>query len=72
VPSSLLTLIACSPIIIGWLAVYACRRWSGSNQRREAARHAAQWERLTAQLSELDAHLDRAWAVERERIRRYS
>jgi hypothetical protein len=72
VPSSLLTLIACSPIIIGWLAVYACRRWSGSSQRRQAARHEAEWDRLTAGLSELDAHLDRAWIAERERIQRYS
>jgi hypothetical protein len=72
VPSSLLTLIACSPILLGWLAIYACRTWVNGRGRRQQARSEAQWDRLTAGLSDLDAHLDQAWADERERIRRYS
>jgi hypothetical protein len=71
VPSSLLTLIACSPIMAGWLAIYGCRFWAVGRQRRQEARRQAEWARLTARLSELDAHLDRAWAAEQERIRRY-
>ena len=71
-PSSLLTLIACSPILVGWLAICACRTWTRGRRRRQQARSRAQWARLTAGLSDLDAHLDHAWAAERERIRRYS
>ena len=71
-PSSLLTLSACSPIVVGWLVICACRAWTSSRRRRQQARHQAQWARLTAGLSDLDDHLDRACAAERERIRRYS
>jgi hypothetical protein len=66
----LLTLIACSPILIGWLAVYACRGWSGGRSRRQQARCQAQWARIAAALSDLDAELDRTWAAEKERIER--
>jgi hypothetical protein len=72
VPTSLLTLIACSPILLGWLAVYACRTWVKDRGRRQQATSRAQWDRLAARHSDLDAQLDRAWAAERERIQRYS
>jgi hypothetical protein len=62
-----LTAIACAPILLGWLAIYAYRYLAGRRGRRENA----QWVQLTAALAELDAELDRTWAVEEERIRRY-
>ena len=63
----MLTAIACAPILLGWLVVYAYRYLSGRRERRECA----QWAQLTAALADLDAELDRTWAVEEERIRRY-
>jgi len=44
------------------------RRFSGL--RRGNCLHAAQWARLSAGLTGLDANLDRTWAAEQERIRR--
>jgi hypothetical protein len=67
VPSSVLTLIACTPILIAWLAVYVYR----SRATRRLRREQGEWTRLTAGLSELDAELDHAWTDEQERIRRY-
>jgi hypothetical protein len=67
VPSSVLTVIACLPILAGWLGVYAGRYVTA--RRRQV--HAEQWARLAASLSDLDAELDLAWAAEQERIRRY-
>jgi hypothetical protein len=61
------TAIACTPIAVGWLAVRVCQYLSDRRRRAETE----QWARLTAALSELDADLDRAWAAEAERIRRY-
>jgi hypothetical protein len=63
----MLTLIACTPILAGWLGVWAARYLTGRRRRVRAAR----WARLAVFLSDLDADLDRAWAAEQERIRRY-
>jgi hypothetical protein len=60
------TVIACIPIVVGWLAVRACHYRLDRRRRVEAER----WARLAAALSELDADLDRTWAAEQERIRR--
>jgi hypothetical protein len=62
-----LTAIACAPILAGWLAVHAHRYLSGRRERRENA----EWAQLAAGLAELDADLDRTWAAEQERMRRY-
>jgi hypothetical protein len=67
VPPSVQTVIACTPIVAGWLAVCVCRYLADRRRRVEAE----QWARLTAALSELDANLDRSWAAEQERIRRH-
>lgn len=66
-PPSVLTVIACTPILAGWIAVSVVEYRSGHRRRRQAA----EWSRFTAGQSELDAELDRAWAAEAERIRRY-
>ncbi len=66
-PSSVLTVIACIPIVAGWLGVYAVR-YLTSRRRRV---HAEQWAQLSASLSDLNADLDLVWAAEQERIRRY-
>jgi hypothetical protein len=67
VQSSVVALIACTPILVAWLAVFAYRSRATRRRRREQA----QWTRLIAGLSELDAELDRTWADEQERVRRY-
>ena len=66
-PTSVLTVIACLPIVGGWLGVYAGRYLTARRRRV----HAEQWAQLSAFLSDLDADLDLAWAAEQERIRRY-
>ncbi len=66
-PSSVLTVIACTPVLAGWLGVYA-GRYLTSRRRRV---HAQQWAQMSAFLSDLDADLDLAWAAEQERIRRH-
>lgn len=66
-PPSVQTVIACTPIVVGWLAVCVCQYLSDRRRRRDAAR----WAQLAAALSELDADLDRSWAVEQERMRRH-
>ncbi len=68
--SSLLTVIACTPILGGWIAVTVCHYRLTARRRRECA----EWARLAAGVSgltELDAVLDRAWGDEQEWIRRY-
>jgi hypothetical protein len=67
VQSSVLTLIACTPILVAWLAVFGYRSRATRRRRREQA----EWTWLAAGLSELDAELDRAWTDEQDRIRRY-
>jgi hypothetical protein len=67
VPSSVLTMIACTPILAGWLGVCVCQYRSARRRRLDEA----QWAGLASGLAELDAELDRAWAEEQERIRRY-
>jgi hypothetical protein len=67
VGSSVVTVVACAPILVGWLAVCAFRYLAGRRQRRQET----EWTRLVAALSDLDAELDRTWAAEREWIRRY-
>jgi hypothetical protein len=67
VGSSVLTVVACAPIAAGWLAVFVFRYVA---VRREG-RQDAKWTQLVAALSDLDADLDRIWAAEQERIRRY-
>jgi hypothetical protein len=67
VPSSVVTVIACAPILTAWLAVLVYRYQATRRLRREHE----QWTRLIAGLSELDAELDRSWTAEEERIRRY-
>lgn len=66
-PSSVLTVIACAPILTGWLGVYAGRYLN----RRRGRVHAEQWAQLSVFLSDLDADLDLTWEAEQERIRRY-
>jgi hypothetical protein len=66
VSPSVLTLIACAPIVAGWVAVCVCQYLYDRRRRLNAA----QWARLAPSLAELDAELDRGWAAERERIRR--
>lgn len=70
-PPSLLTVIACSPILVGWLAAYACRLWARGRRRRQQASRQAQWTGIAQGLSDLDADLDATWTTEKERIRRY-
>ena len=65
--SSVLTVIACTPIAAGWLGAYAGRHLT-SRRRRV---HAEQWAQLSVFLSDLDADLDVTWSAEQERIRRY-
>jgi hypothetical protein len=68
---TMLNVIVCAPILIGWLAV--CGPWWRARDlaTRRPPRAEAAWTRLEAGLSELDADLDRAWIAERERIRRH-
>jgi hypothetical protein len=54
-------------IVAAWLAVGG----TSYRSRRRALRQQAEWERLRASLSWLDAELDRTWAEEQERIRRH-
>jgi hypothetical protein len=67
VPASLLTLIVFTPILAGWLGVWLPRYLA---TRRSRVR-ALQWARLAIFMSDVDADLDRTWAAEQERIRRY-
>jgi hypothetical protein len=67
VSSSVLTVIACAPIFVGWLAVCVCKYRLAQRRRL----HGAQWAAVAATLTELDAELDRTWTEEQERIRRY-
>jgi hypothetical protein len=67
VSSVALNVIVSSPILGAWLALRGTRYLS----RRRVRREQAEWERARAGLSALDADLDRAWAEERERVRRY-
>ncbi len=65
-----LNVIVSSPILGAWLAMRGTRYLSLRRGRR-GRREQAEWERVRAGLSALDADLDRAWAKERERVRRY-
>jgi hypothetical protein len=65
--SSVLTVVACTPILAGWLAVRVFHCLAVRRRRRQDA----EWTALAAALSDLDTELDRTWAAERERIRRY-
>jgi hypothetical protein len=70
VESSVLILIACTPVLAGWVAVTVVHRRAQARSGRERA----EWVRLAegvSDLTELDADLDRAWGNEQERIRRY-
>ena len=62
-----LNVIVSAPILGAWLAMRGTRYLSLRRGRREQA----EWERVRAGLSALDADLDRAWANEREQVRRY-
>ena len=62
-----LNVIVSAPILGAWLALHGTRYLSRQRVRREQA----EWERVRAGLSALDADLDRAWAKEREQVRRY-
>lgn len=67
--SSVLTLIACTPVLGGWIAVITCRFLSTARRKREHA----EWARLAAGVSgltALDADLDRVWGDEQEWSRR--
>lgn len=65
--TSVLTVVASIPILVGWLAVSICQYQSTPRRRRQ---HAG-WAQLAPGLSELDTDLDLVWAAEQERIRRY-
>jgi hypothetical protein len=54
-------LIACAPILIGWLVL--CGPWYLSRHlaRRRRRRELMAWIRLSPGLTELDAHLERTW-----------
>jgi hypothetical protein len=65
--SSVLTVVACTPILAGWLAVCLFQCLAVRRRRRQDA----EWTRLAAALSDLDAELDHTWAAEQERMRRY-
>lgn len=65
--STVLTVIACSPIVIAWLAVCVYHCLAVRRRRRQHA----EWARLAVSLADLDADLDRAWTAEKERIWRY-
>ncbi len=68
--SSLLTVIACTPVLGGWIAVTVCHYRLTARRRRECA----EWARLAegvSGLAEVDTDLDRAWGDEQEWIRRY-
>jgi hypothetical protein len=67
VSSVMVNIIVCAPALIAFLAVCA----TGYFARRRRRRQAAEWERVRPGLSGLDADLDRTWAREQERIRRY-
>ena len=62
-----LNVIVSAPILGAWLALRGTRYLARLRVRREQA----EWERVRDGLSALDADLDRAWAKERERVRRY-
>ncbi len=62
-----LNVIVSAPILGAWVALRGSRYLSRLRVRREQA----EWERVRAALSALDADLDRAWAKEPERVRRY-
>jgi hypothetical protein len=68
---SLLNVIVCAPVLAGWLAL--CGPWYLARylMRRRWRREGAEWARLTAEESELDADLDRTWTAEHERTRRH-
>jgi hypothetical protein len=68
--SGALTLIACTPLVGGWIAVTLCHYRLAARRRRERAAWARLAERVSG-LPELDADLDRAWGDEQEWIRRY-
>ena len=65
--SSVVTVVACTPILAGWLAVCVFRYLAVRRRRRQDA----EWTGLAAALSDLDTELDRTWAAEQERTRRY-
>jgi hypothetical protein len=68
---SLPSVIVCTPVLAGWLALCGPLYLSRYRSWRRWRRERAEWARLTAGEPELDADLDRAWAAEHERIRRY-
>ncbi|HEX9040863.1 MAG TPA: hypothetical protein VF838_07510 [Trebonia sp.] len=68
--SSVLSLIACTPILGGWIAVTVCHYRLTARRRRESAEWAWLAEGVSG-LAEVDADLDRAWDDEQEWIRRY-
>jgi hypothetical protein len=65
--STMLELIICAPILIGWLAL--CGPWYLSRHlaRRRRRRELTAWMRVSPGLSDLDADLDRTWSDDHER-----
>lgn len=68
---SLLSVIVCAPVLVGWLALCGPLYLYRHQLRRRQRRERAEWARLVAGEPDLDADLDRTWAAEHERIRRY-
>lgn len=67
---SVLSLIASTPVLVGWATVTVCHFRSVARRERQHA----EWAQLAdsvSGLTELDADLDHAWGDEQERIRRY-
>ena len=68
---SLVNVLVCAPVLAGWLALCGPGYLARFLLWRRQGRERAEWARLTAAESALDADLDRAWTAEHERIRRY-
>jgi hypothetical protein len=64
---SLLSLVMCLVVATAAACVW-CFCWLAARRRR---RHHDEWARLSDPLRDLDVHLDRVWAAEKERTWRH-
>ncbi|HEX7161068.1 MAG TPA: hypothetical protein VF223_07505 [Trebonia sp.] len=65
--STMLELIVCAPILLGWLLL--CGPWYLSRHlaRRRRRQELSDWMRMSPGLSDLDVDLDRTWSEDHER-----